>query len=138
MLTQLFPFLDPTYITPDLACRLRALADDCDRLARSRTISSLVLRSSPLLKDWMLARTPEGLHIVGNASGDPVHGDRRVLTTQLWFADLTAAGSERFPDSIGLGRLPTPRTVTAFSVLEPVTVKPVARRMRDECRDERR
>jgi hypothetical protein len=87
MLTQLFPFLDPTHITPDLARRLRALADDCDRLERSRTISSLVLRSSPLLKDWMLARTPEGLHIVGNASGDPVHSDRRVLTTQLWFAD---------------------------------------------------
>jgi hypothetical protein len=59
MLTQLFPFLDPAHITPDLACRLRALADDCDRLERSGTVPPFLLRSAPLLKDWMLAMTPE-------------------------------------------------------------------------------
>jgi hypothetical protein len=87
MLTRLFPFLDPAHTTPDLARRLRALADDCDRLERSRTVSPLLLRSAPLLKDWMPAMTPAGLHLIGNASGHPVHGNRRVMTTQLWFAD---------------------------------------------------
>jgi hypothetical protein len=87
MLTQLFPFLDPAHITPDLARRLHALADDCDRLERSGTVPPLLLRSAPLLKDWMLAMTPKGLRLIGNASGHPVHGDRRVMTTHLWFAD---------------------------------------------------
>jgi hypothetical protein len=87
MLTQLFPFLDPRHITPDLARRLRALADDCDRLKRGRAVSPLLLRSAPLLEDWMPARTPEGVQLIGRASGHPIHGDRMVMTTQLWFAD---------------------------------------------------
>jgi hypothetical protein len=87
MLTQLFPFLDPACITPDLARRLRALADDCDRLKLRRLISPAVLRSAPLLIDWVPAVTPEGVRLIGFATGHPVHGDRRVMTTALWWAD---------------------------------------------------
>ena len=87
MLTQLFPFLDPVHITPDLARRLRALADDCDRLNLGRAVSPILLQSAPLLEDWVPAVTPEGLRLIGHASGHPIHGDRMVMTTQLWFAD---------------------------------------------------
>jgi hypothetical protein len=27
------------------------------------------------------------LHLIGRALGHPVHGDRRVMTTPLWWAD---------------------------------------------------
>jgi hypothetical protein len=87
MLTQLFAFLDPAHITSDLALRLRALADDCDRLRLGRGISAIVLQSAPLLEHWAPALTAQGLHLIGQASGHPRHGDRMVMTTPLWFAD---------------------------------------------------
>lgn len=87
MLTKLFPFLDPTHITSDLARRLRALADDCDLLELGRTVSPILLKSAPLLEGWVPAVTPAGLHLIGHASGHPIHGDRMVMTTPLWFAD---------------------------------------------------
>ena len=87
MLTQLFPFLDPAHITPDLARRLRALADDCDRLEFGRPVSPIKLQTAPVLEDWVPVVTPEGLRLIGYASGHPVHGDRIVMTTPLWFAD---------------------------------------------------
>ena len=31
--------------------------------------------------------TPEGVQLIGHASGHPIHGDRMVMTTPLWFAD---------------------------------------------------
>jgi hypothetical protein len=86
MLTQLFPFLDPAHITPDLGRRLRALADDCDRLQLRCSISPILLRSAPLLEDWLPAMTPEGVRLIGYASGHPIHGDRMVMTTALWWA----------------------------------------------------
>src|ERR1700730_15018186 len=87
MLTQLFPFLDPIHLTPDLARRLRALARDCDRLSLGRAVSPILLQSAPLLEDWVPAVTPEGLQVIGHARSHPIHGDRMVMTTQLWFAD---------------------------------------------------
>jgi len=87
MLTNLFPFLDPAHITPDLARRLRALADDCGRLELEPTVSPILLQKAPLLENWVPAVTPGGVQLIGYASGHPVHGDRFVMTTALWFAD---------------------------------------------------
>jgi hypothetical protein len=87
MLTRLFPFLDPTHVTPDLGRRLRALADDCDRLERGRPVSPLVLQKAPLLEDWEPAITPQGVQLVGHVTGHPLLGDCAAFTTPLWFAD---------------------------------------------------
>jgi hypothetical protein len=87
MLTRLFPFLDPTHISFDLAHRLRALADDCEHLKLGRAVPPRLLHRAPLLKDWVPALTPEGLQLIGDAVGHPVHGDRMVMTTPLWWAD---------------------------------------------------
>jgi hypothetical protein len=87
MLTSLFRFLDPAHISPDLAIRLRRLADDCEQLERHRDVSPSLLRNAPVLENWIPTLTPEGLHLVGRASGHPIHGDRMVMTTQLWWAD---------------------------------------------------
>jgi hypothetical protein len=87
MLTHLFPFLDPAQITSCLARRLRALSDDCGRLEFERHVSPILLQKAPLLENWVPAITPDGVKLIGHASGHPVHGDRIVMTTALWFAD---------------------------------------------------
>jgi hypothetical protein len=87
MLTHLFPFLDPVHIAPDLAPRLRMLADDCDRLRFGRPPSQRILEKAPLMEDWTTVLTPEGVKLVGRVSGHPIHGDRNVMTTPLWFAE---------------------------------------------------
>jgi hypothetical protein len=104
MLTRLFPFLDPAHITSDLGRRLRALADDCDRLKLRRSISPAVLRSAPLLEDWVPAVTPEGMRLIGFATGHPVHGDRMVMTTALWWADPDGAWVRSLSRFYRLGR----------------------------------
>jgi len=91
MLTQLFPFLDPGQSPGDLARRLRALADDCNSLALGHPVAPAILDKAPLLEDWIPAVTPEGLRLIGRATGHPIHGDRRVMTTPLWFADPDGA-----------------------------------------------
>ena len=87
MLTRLFPFLDPVRIKPDFATRLRALAEDCEQHELGLTVSQLWLEKAPLLEDWAPTMTPQGLRLVGHASGHPVFGDRAVLTSPLCFAD---------------------------------------------------
>ena len=87
MLTKLFPFLDPGQNAGDLARRLRALADDCNRLALGHPVAPAILQTAPLLEDWIPAVTPDGLRLIGRVTGHPIHGDRRVMTTPLWFAD---------------------------------------------------
>lgn len=87
MLTRLFPFLDPAHITPDLSRRLRALADDCDRLERGRPVPLVVLQKAPYLTDWAPAITPQGVHLIGRVTGHPLLGDCAAATTPLWFAD---------------------------------------------------
>jgi hypothetical protein len=87
MLTHMFPFLDPAHISPDLASRLRALADDCERLTFGQPVPSTVLAKAPLLKGWVPALTPEGLQLIGYAVGHPIHGNRMVMTTSLWWVD---------------------------------------------------
>jgi hypothetical protein len=84
MLTRLFPFLDPIHITPDLGRRLRALADDCDRLEHGRPV---LLQKAPLITDWMPTLTPQGVQLIGHVTGHPLLGDCAVATTPLWLAD---------------------------------------------------
>lgn len=87
MLTNMLPFLDPVHITPDLAPRLRMLADDCDRLRFGRPPPQRILTLAPLIKDWTTVLTPEGVKLAGCVSGHPILGNRNVMTTPLWFAD---------------------------------------------------
>lgn len=87
MLTQLFPFLDPSHATSDLIQRLRALADDAAHLQRMRTVPQALLRSAPLLKYWVPLRRPEGLRLIGQVSGHPIVVGRMIMTSPLWFAD---------------------------------------------------
>jgi len=91
MLTRWFPFLDPIYITPDLAPRLRVLADDCDRLERGRAVSPNLLQKAPRLTDWVPAITPQGVQLIGRVIGHPRLGDSIAATTPLWFADPDGA-----------------------------------------------
>jgi hypothetical protein len=60
MLTRLFPFLDPARIKPDLATRLRRLADDCEHLEAGLPVSQLELTEAPLLEDWAPTLMPQG------------------------------------------------------------------------------
>ena len=71
MLTRRFPFLDPVYIAPDLARRLRILADDCERLALGRPVSAILLQNAPLLEDWVPVVTPLGVQLVGRSPAIP-------------------------------------------------------------------
>lgn len=81
------PFLDPARIEPDLACRLRTLADDCERLALGRKVLPILLAKAPLLEDWVPTVTALGVQLVGRVSGHPLHGDSAIVTSPLWFAD---------------------------------------------------
>jgi hypothetical protein len=91
MLTRLFPFLNPAHITPDLSRRLRALADDCDRLELGRPVSPTLLQRAPLLEDWVPAVTPQGVQLIGQVTGHPLLGDRAIATSSVWFADPDGA-----------------------------------------------
>ena len=113
MLTELFPFLDPGQNPDDLARRLRALADDCNRLALGHPVAPAILQKAPLLDDWIPAVTPEGVRLIGHVTGHPIHGDRRVMTTPLWFADPDGAWVRTLSRFYRLGRPPTPATSAA-------------------------
>ena len=91
MLTCLFSFLDPAHITSDLSRRLRALADDCDRLELGRPVSPIMLQKAPLLEDWVPAVTPQGVQLIGQVTGHPLLGDRAIATSSVWFADPDGA-----------------------------------------------
>lgn len=91
MLTRLFPFLHPARIKPDLPTRLRRLADDCERLELGLPVSQLELNGAPLLEDWAPTITPQGLRLVGHATGHPLFGEGAVLTSPLCLADPEGA-----------------------------------------------
>ena len=87
MLTRLFPYLDPAHISLDLSRRLHLLAADCERLRRDRDVPARIFDKAPLLQDWIPVLAPEGLHLAGYAVRHPVLGDRRMMTSPLWWAD---------------------------------------------------
>ncbi len=90
MLTELYPFLDPINIDADLARRLRTLADDAASLQQTRSVSPALLQSAPRIDEWIIARTPAGLQLIGDITGHPRLRDRMAMTSPLWFADPAA------------------------------------------------
>src|SRR5260370_39868893 len=90
MLTHLFPFLDPSHVTPDLSRRLRALADDCDHLERGRPVPPVVLQKAPLITDCVPALTPQGVQLIGRVTRHPLLGDCPAATPPLQPPDPNA------------------------------------------------
>lgn len=86
MLTQLFPFLDPARIPPDLPAKFRRLAIDLDSLS-CRPLPALALRDAPTIEGWAAILAPVGVCLVGQAVGHPRLGDRPVITSPLYAAD---------------------------------------------------
>jgi hypothetical protein len=87
MLTQLYPFLDPSHINASLTERLRALADDAERLQHTRSVSPSLLQTAPLLEYWVSTQRPEGLRLIGQVTGHPTFGESMIITSPLWFVD---------------------------------------------------
>jgi hypothetical protein len=87
MLVRAFAFLDPAHIFSDLSERLHSLGRDCGLLYRGAGVPAEALDDAPLLQDWVPVLTTEGVKLAGYATGHPVHGNRTVMTTPLWWAD---------------------------------------------------
>jgi hypothetical protein len=87
MLTKIFPFLDPVHITRELSERLQALAKDCVILEHDVTFVSARLHNAPILDSYVPVLTPLGLHLVGQVTQHPLLGSRKIVTSQVWFAD---------------------------------------------------
>lgn len=87
MLTRQFPFLDPATITEDLTGRLQRLAKDGVRLAQLGLVPPGQLHAAPLLERYRPVITSFGVRLVGHVTGHPEFGTRKVITSQLWWAD---------------------------------------------------
>lgn len=123
MLTKMFPFLDPVSITPGLADRLRALADDCERLRRRGAVSSMSLQTAPVIDDWATLLTPLGIQLTGHVIGHPLLGDRAIVTSPVWFADPNGAWIRTLSRFYRLGTPLTPDEIEIFrAVVEPLDV----------------
>lgn len=108
MLTQQFPFLDPARITRDFSERLRSLAEDCARLERNAAFVTARLRAAPVLDLYLPLITPLGLHLVGQVTGHPRLGSRKVVTSPLWFADPDGMWVRTLSRFYALGRAADP------------------------------
>lgn len=118
MLTQMFSFLDPAAITPDLAGRLCALAADCERLRQRGSVSPIELQSAPRLDDWVILQTPLGVQLMGNGTGHPRLGDRAIVTSPVWFADPDGAWIRTLSRFYRLGAPLSPQGVDDFSAMD--------------------
>jgi hypothetical protein len=87
MLTEVFPFLGPENVEPLLPARLRVLADDLEKILDCAALDESRLVDAPFLVDWRAVLTPLGLRLTGFAAGHPIHGNRSILTSQIWIAD---------------------------------------------------
>jgi hypothetical protein len=79
--------LAPDAITPDLTARLRALADDLDRIAQGDAPTAADLARAPLLVDWRFMLSWAGVGLVGFAAGHPLLGAKTIATSPLWVLD---------------------------------------------------
>jgi hypothetical protein len=79
--------LAPDAITPDLTARLRALADDLDRIAAGEAPTAADLAPAPLLVDWRFMLTWAGVSLAGFVAGHPLRGSRHIATSPLWVLD---------------------------------------------------
>jgi hypothetical protein len=87
MLIRDYPFLDPRRITSELSDRLRALADDCTRLQHDTGFVSAQLPTAPLLERYVPVTSALGIRLAGEVTGHPLLGARKIITSQVWFAD---------------------------------------------------
>ncbi|WP_338053876.1 DUF6634 family protein [Tardiphaga robiniae] len=87
MLIRAFPFLDPRRIPSGLSERLQSLAADCALLERNPAFVSARLRTAPILDRYSPVLSPLGLQLVGDVTGHPQLGSRKIVTSQVWFAD---------------------------------------------------
>lgn len=87
MLTELYPFLLPERVGDDLPRKLRALAQDLERVRRSHGPGEDRFVEAPLIRSWRIVVDPTGLRLVGYVSGHPRIRDGLAMTTQLWAAD---------------------------------------------------
>jgi hypothetical protein len=104
MLTDLFPFLDPARIPPELPARLRQLAADLANLRRVQ-LRAFALREAPLLEHWAAVLAPGGVCLIGQASGHPVLGDRPSSPQSCMRPTPMADGCGPPRGSIGWGSL---------------------------------
>jgi hypothetical protein len=79
--------LSPEALTPELIARLRRLADDLDCIAVGRAPTAAELNTAPLLVDWRMALTWNGLCLTGFAAGHPLLGSKQIVTSHLWALD---------------------------------------------------
>jgi hypothetical protein len=86
MLTDDFPFLLARHLEPDLAAKLRMLADDLERIAAGTAPTAAELAEAPVMLDWRCALSPVGLRLIGRVRGHPRLGDTVAMTSQLWAA----------------------------------------------------
>jgi hypothetical protein len=86
MLTQNFRFLLPRYLEPDLAEKLRSLADDIERIRAGRAPVEADLAKAPLIVDWRPVISPVGLRLFGFVAGHPRLGNISAMTSQIWAA----------------------------------------------------
>lgn len=78
-------------IDADLPRRLRALADDLDRLRVSHKPSDEVLAAAPLLFSWRPLLRPQGLILAGVVVSHPTLRGPIITTSPIWVVapDLT-------------------------------------------------
>jgi hypothetical protein len=86
MIADEFPFLLPRHIEPDLAAKLRILADDLERIAAGAAPTAAELADAPVMFDWRSVLSPAGLRLFGRVTGHPRLGDTDAMTSQLWAA----------------------------------------------------
>jgi hypothetical protein len=79
--------LSPDAMTPALTAKLRSLADDLDRIATAAAPTAAELAKAPLLVDWSIVLTLNGLALTGFAAGHPMLGARAIVTSPLWVLD---------------------------------------------------
>lgn len=78
-------------IDADLPRRLRALADDLDRLRVSHKPSDEVLAAAPMLFSWRPLLRPQGLILAGVVTSHPTLRGPIITTSPIWLVapDLT-------------------------------------------------
>lgn len=87
MPTKAFPFLAPANIGSDLPNKLRALADDLERMLSGGFPTDAELKGAPILSDWTPVLSLLGLRFAGVVAGHPRLGNSYAVTSQLWAAD---------------------------------------------------
>ncbi|MBR1133285.1 DUF6634 family protein [Bradyrhizobium iriomotense] len=91
MLTDDFPFLLPCHIEPELAAKLRTLADDLERIRVGHAPVAFDLAEAPLIVDWHPVISPLGLRLMGFVAGHPRVGNTHAMTSQVWAAGRDGA-----------------------------------------------